>query len=205
MWWICLISPPPPLPQWLLLQILTHISHMWMCTVKETKTGEIRITEEERNRKSIRSCATQVNKGWRDVFWTILHIFQGTEWLSETFQKSWKSCVFIWESPSQHRCPDAARVQTSPPPSQDNGHLCTTLTPPPPDHFPSVCLPGTVHVLCSNCRAPFRPVEYMCCVFLSFALSASLRPLYLLSHNKPCSCFPSAWGRSGCCRLGETV
>lgn len=106
-----------------------------------------------------------------------------------------------------------ARVQISSPPLQDNGHLCTTLDfrplclavldPPHPHHFPYVSLPETVHVLCSNCRATFRPVEYMCCVFFSFALSASLRPLYLLLRNRPCSCFPSVWGPGGSCRNGE--
>lgn len=94
-----------------------------------------------------------------------------------------------------------------PPPSQDNGHLCTTA--PPPDRTSllvrlSVCLPETVHVLCSNSRAPFRPVEYMRCVFLSFSLCASLRPPYSQPHNKPCSCFPSARGRRGCCRKWES-
>lgn len=113
---------------------------------------------------------------------------------------------------SPYRCPDAAsRAPGSHPPADSCSNLTTTLARQRTSlynsdfhlprhhhhhrhhHFPPVRLPATVRVLCSNCRAPFSPVEYMCCVFLSFSLPASLRPLSLLPHNKPCSCFPAVF------------
>ncbi len=53
----------------------------------------------ERNRKSIRACAAQVNESCRDVFWTIFSHFSRHRVTQSNFPEKLKkkSCVLIWE------------------------------------------------------------------------------------------------------------
>lgn len=181
---------------------LTQIAHiqMWVCS--EEKRQEIRKKHQ----------GVAQHRWMKKSRWCFLKYFATFFWLFPRHRvklsrkaKKYNVCAMTAraESPVPYTCPTAAAIQ-APADHQIQGwcsDLITALTrqrtslysawlSPPSHHILSVCPPETVHVLCSNCWATFRPVEYMCCVFLSFALCASLRPLYSLLPNKLCACFP---------------
>lgn len=148
-------------------------------------------------------------KSRRDVLWTVLHKRKFP------YKLKIQSYLFISESPPRTDVlmprvePPAVtrlptRVRTSPQLSQDNGHLCTTLTSTSPATATitsRLCVCQRLSVCCVQTAEPHLAQWNICVVFSFHFLSPLLLdPFLCCLITSHVLVFQPFSGRSGCCR-----